>query len=70
MWRFYGPIPMKPILLPALALVLAAPLFAVPVFQEHGGILTIVKDGRRFEIPISSLSDEDQVFLKDWWPEG
>lgn len=37
--------------------------------DKDGDMLTIVKDGRRFEIPISSLSDEDQEFLKNWWPE-
>lgn len=37
--------------------------------DKDGDTLTIVKDGRRFEISISSLSDEDQKFLKDWWPE-
>lgn len=37
--------------------------------DKNGNILTIVKDGRRFEIPISSLSDADQEFLKDWWPK-
>ncbi len=29
----------------------------------------IDKDGHRFEIAISSLSEEDQTFLKDWVPE-
>jgi hypothetical protein len=37
--------------------------------DKNGNMLTIVKDGRRFEIPISSLSDDDQAFLKNWWPE-
>lgn len=36
---------------------------------KTGDTLTIVKDGQRFEIPISSLSEEDQEFLRDWQPE-
>jgi hypothetical protein len=37
--------------------------------DKEGDILTIIKDGRRFEIAISSLSEEDQTFLKNWLPE-
>ena len=36
---------------------------------KDGDTLTIIKDGRRFEIAISSLSEDDQKFLKDWLPE-
>lgn len=36
---------------------------------KDGDKLTIIKDGRRFVIAISSLSEEDQKFLKDWLPE-
>lgn len=36
---------------------------------KDGDTLTIVKDGRRFDIAISDLSEEDQEFLKDWRPE-
>jgi hypothetical protein len=39
------------------------------LIDKDGDTLVIVKDGRRFEIAISSLSAEDQAFLKDWWPE-
>jgi hypothetical protein len=37
--------------------------------SKDGDTLTIIKDGRRFEIAISSLSEDDQKFLKDGLPE-
>ncbi|MFK7852219.1 MAG: hypothetical protein AB8D78_14680 [Akkermansiaceae bacterium] len=36
--------------------------------SKAGDQLTILKDGRQFKIAISSLSEEDQAFIKEWQP--